>query len=181
MSDLRTSKTLRSLKNAFFTLLEKKRFEDITVLQLCQEAEIRRATFYNHFQDKYDFLSFFIQEMRDEFTSDLSDLPPVDSETSDAYTDRIFQKLIHFFEAHPQLVQNIKNSQLLSSIMEIFSEEVQKNVFQYLEMQQPAEQSINEMKAAFYAGGIVQLLLIWIKNPGRYPIDSINWLDYLRE
>ena len=59
MNDLRTQKTFRSLKQAFLDLLEQHRFEDITVGQLCQRAEIRRATFYNHFADKFEFLSFF--------------------------------------------------------------------------------------------------------------------------
>ncbi len=181
MSDLRTSKTLRSLKNAFLDLLEKKRFEDITVQQLCHEAEIRRATFYNHFQDKYDFLAFFIQEMRDEFLSELPDYCSENSRKDEPYNDQIFHQLIAFFEKHPQLVKNLKNSQLLPSMMEIFSEAVRHNVFLFLEAQQPDAKESNELKAAFYSGGIMQLILFWIKDPVNYPVDSINWLDYLRE
>lgn len=45
MADLRTERTYNSLKEAFLTLLEHNRFESITVLQLCQCANIRRATF----------------------------------------------------------------------------------------------------------------------------------------
>ncbi len=181
MSDLRTSKTLRSLKKAFLDLLEKKRFEDISVQQLCQEAEIRRATFYNHFQDKYDFLAFFIQEMRDEFIAALPEYSSEDKDKEEPYNDQIFHQLIAFFESHPQLVKNLKNSQLLPSMMEIFSEAVRHNVFLFLEVHQPDAKESNEMKAAFYSGGIMQLILIWIKNPKSYPIDSVNWLDYLRE
>ena len=66
-------------------------------------------------------------------------------------------------------------------MMEIFSEAVRHNVFLFLETHQPDAKESNEMKAAFYSGGIMQLILIWIKNPKSYPIDSVNWLDYLRE
>lgn len=45
MADLRTQKTYKSLKDAFLELLEKYRFEDIAIQQLCQSAQIRRATF----------------------------------------------------------------------------------------------------------------------------------------
>ncbi len=62
MADLRTERTYNSLKEAFLTLLEHNRFESITVLQLCQCANIRRATFYSHFADKYEFMSFLFMK-----------------------------------------------------------------------------------------------------------------------
>ena len=48
------------LCDAFTRLLEVQSFEDITVNQLCEEAMIRRATFYKHFADKYEYLSFYL-------------------------------------------------------------------------------------------------------------------------
>ena len=100
MADLRTERTYNSLKEAFLTLLEHNRFESITVLQLCQCANIRRATFYSHFADKYEFMSFFIHEMRDEFISQ------IEEENVSCY-DRLFHEMIAFLEARPQLVKNL--------------------------------------------------------------------------
>lgn len=181
MGDLRTSKTLRSLKNAFLTLLEEERFEDITVQELCQKAEIRRATFYNHFEDKYDYLAFFIREMREEFIQEMDESTSPITQENGVYYDRIFHRLLAFLEEHPKIAQNMKNSQMLSTITEIFAEEVQNNAWLYLNFKQPHEEKANEMKAIFYAGGIMQLLLSWIKNPDHFKINSINWLDYLRK
>ena len=65
--DLRVQKTKKALTEKFRQLLEEKRFEDITVNELCEKAGIRRATFYKHFEDKYDFLSFVVQSLRDDF------------------------------------------------------------------------------------------------------------------
>lgn len=59
-TDLRIRKTYKALCDAFVTILEKKRFDDLTVNELCDEAMIRRATFYKHFADKYDFFFFFL-------------------------------------------------------------------------------------------------------------------------
>ena len=58
-TDLRIRKTYKALCDAFVNILEKKRFDDLTVNELCDEAMIRRATFYKHFADKYDFFFFF--------------------------------------------------------------------------------------------------------------------------
>ena len=45
--DLRVKKTKRALTLAFIELLKVKHFEDITINELCEKAEIRRATFYS--------------------------------------------------------------------------------------------------------------------------------------
>lgn len=57
------------LCTAFIELLSKKKFEDITVNELCEKALIRRATFYTHFLDKYDFFAYFVRQNRDNFIS----------------------------------------------------------------------------------------------------------------
>lgn len=63
-TDLRIRKTYKALCDAFVTILEKKRFDDLTVNELCDEATIRRATFYKHFADKHDFFSFLSAKSR---------------------------------------------------------------------------------------------------------------------
>lgn len=61
--DLRVQKTYKSLIEAFEVLLheQEKEFEKISVTEICDAAMIRRPTFYKHFLDKYDFLTFFIK------------------------------------------------------------------------------------------------------------------------
>lgn len=177
MGDLRTQKTLSSLKNAFLHLLEQYRFEEITIQQLCTCANIRRATFYTHFADKYEFLSFFIQEIRKELIECTYSLNHDSHQDDYSYYDNLFHELVLFFENHPQLVRNLKSSQMLPTMMEIFVEVVQKDVFCYLKTQSTTEdESMLEMKAYFYAGGIVQLLQLWIATPNQFKIDEINWL-----
>ena len=58
-TDLRIRKTYKALCDAFVTILEKKRFDDLTVNELCDEAMIRRATFYKHFAEMATIYSVF--------------------------------------------------------------------------------------------------------------------------
>jgi len=51
--DIRIIKTNKALVAAMFLLLENRKFAQITVNDLCEEAQISRATFYTHFRDKY--------------------------------------------------------------------------------------------------------------------------------
>ena len=51
-------RTLDALSGAMFLLLSEKSFEEITVGELCEQAQYPRATFYNYFDDKYDLLNY---------------------------------------------------------------------------------------------------------------------------
>lgn len=180
MGDLRTKKTFASLVQAFLHLLEKYRFEDISVKQLCESANIRRATFYTHFADKYEFLSFFIQEMRKELLEHIESMSSGKQESSDGYCDKLFHEMMKFFEAHPQLVRNLQDSQMTPVMMEIFAETVQKDVYEYLcGLPGRQEDDLKQMKACFYAGGILRLVQLWMKDPERFQVAEISWLKFV--
>src|SRR2546423_6503422 len=52
--DRRTQRTRHSLTHAMVELVTEKRFDDITVQNLIDRADIGRSTFYSHFRDKED-------------------------------------------------------------------------------------------------------------------------------
>lgn len=182
MGDLRTQKTFSNLVQGFLELLEKYRFEDISVKQLCESAQIRRATFYTHFADKYEFLSFFIQEMRKEFLEHIQGIHSEMSNPAGSYCDKLFHETMLFFEAHPQLVQNLQDSQMLPVMMDIFAETVQKDVYDYLcSRPEKEDDNIMQMKACFYAGGLLQLVRLWMKNPKEFQVAEINWMNFFEK
>lgn len=49
-------RTTTMVVNAFFMLLTKKNFDDITVREICALSMIPHSTFYNYFEDKYDII-----------------------------------------------------------------------------------------------------------------------------
>ncbi len=61
--DRRVRKTKVAIKNAMITLLKTEKLDKITVNQIADVADINRATFYQHFLDKYDLLDQIEQEM----------------------------------------------------------------------------------------------------------------------
>ena len=60
--DRRTRKTRKAISDAFWKLMQEKDFEDITINDITETADIHRATFYLHYQDKYDWLEKSISE-----------------------------------------------------------------------------------------------------------------------
>ena len=61
--DRRVLRTRKSLYEALISLTVQKGFAAVTVSDLTERAEVNRATFYRHFQDKFDLLDQYAQEV----------------------------------------------------------------------------------------------------------------------
>ncbi|MBI2333982.1 MAG: TetR family transcriptional regulator [Chloroflexi bacterium] len=61
--DPRVKRTRGLILQSFDSLLAEKGFESISVQDVTDKAQINRATFYAHFQDKYALLDYSIQKM----------------------------------------------------------------------------------------------------------------------
>ena len=59
--DRRVLKTQESLKKAVIALMTEKNFDDITIQDIADRANINRGTIYLHYQDKYDLLDKLIE------------------------------------------------------------------------------------------------------------------------
>ena len=179
MADLRIEKTRKALKRAFLELLEKESFEDITVAELCDLAEVRRATFYTHFPDKYAFLSFYIQEMRNEFVSHFESRTADSSEEEKpyAYYSNLFNEMLLFFKQHPSVIAHLHKSQMLPTLSWLFTEEIQRDIYQHIRAVNPGDENGDKAKSYFYSGGIMQLLLLWMEDPEHFDEDVIVWME----
>lgn len=67
--DRRILKTQEALKKAVIELMSEKNFDDITIQDLSDRANVSRGTIYLHYVDKYDLLDklieFHINELRE--------------------------------------------------------------------------------------------------------------------
>jgi len=61
--DPRYLRTRKLIMDSFIQLSSKKDFKDITIKDITAEATINRATFYYHFEDKYDLLENALSEV----------------------------------------------------------------------------------------------------------------------
>ena len=64
-SDRRAQYTKMILKQSFLEIMRDKPINKITVKEVCEKAEINRATFYAHYTDVYDMLNTIENELYD--------------------------------------------------------------------------------------------------------------------
>lgn len=77
-TDARVRYTQKVLKDSFLKLLEKKPVNKITVKEVCELAELNRATFYAHYTDCFDLLESIETEMLGGFEESLKYIRSLD-------------------------------------------------------------------------------------------------------
>lgn len=157
--DLRVEKTYMALYNAFTELLEEKRFEEFTLNELCERAMIRRTTFYKHFADKYEYFLFYVKEtcstVREQSASAAL------AGNTKAYLIFMCRELVHFLDRHEKMVKNVISSSMFPMLLDGLAEQITEDIYRVLRSAHVAEGLANaqiEDMAAFYAGGIVNLV-----------------------
>lgn len=163
--DLRIVKTHKALCDAFLSMLNEKRFENITVNELCERALVRRATFYKHFADKYDFFEFFIRKIHEDFDQQMG----VNLEEMDihGYTHFLFKRLFEFLNDNQAMVSNVINSSAFSTLIDILAQHIRQHSF--LELKAQKEKGFEfslplDILSSFYAGGVIYLLRYWVTS-----------------
>ena len=63
-TDLRIVKTKKVLFDTLIKLMRQKNFDKIKISDICDEALINRSTFYAHYEDKYELLDDFIEDLK---------------------------------------------------------------------------------------------------------------------
>lgn len=69
--DIRVEKTLYKIRTAFLDLVDEKEFEQITVQDILDKAEINRSTFYKYYMNKTEVALALVDELKLIFGSDL--------------------------------------------------------------------------------------------------------------
>lgn len=64
--DRRKRKSRKAIFDACVALVKEKDFQNITVNEIVERADLNRGTFYLHFEDKYDMMNSFENEMIDK-------------------------------------------------------------------------------------------------------------------
>jgi AcrR family transcriptional regulator len=64
--DRRIAKSQEAIKNAVIELMSEKNFDDITIQEISDRANVSRGTIYLHYLDKYDLLDKLITEHIEE-------------------------------------------------------------------------------------------------------------------
>lgn len=132
--DLRIFKTKKAIKEAFFDLVSEKTFEKVAISDIADRAMINRATFYLHYQDKYDLLNSLETEV-------LNDIQKISFIVTRKYIlactnqGTVFPhvtELLSYVEKNPQFFKLVANDRIGLPFYNKVGEKISKRIFDEL-------------------------------------------------
>ena len=171
--DLRVQRTKKALITTFSDLLETKSFDNITIQDLCEKANVRRSTFYRHFNDKYDLLNHIVGTLIEDFrTLHLSEIDPKDPRQ---FFNKFMKDILLFISDNKAMVKSVISINIYSEVYQILYNQIYAVVKRQIEFDKQIGQFyIDEfIYGEFLAGGILSVILNWIQY-GQQSIDDVS-------
>lgn len=162
--DRRIRKTQEAILDAFVGLMAEKDFEQITINEIADRADVNRGTVYLHYVDKYDLLDQCIDiHLNQLFESCL----PSRNSTDDSYKTSLLP-IFEYLEQHVSFYSMM----LTNKGVPIFRNRLQTMAMQSLEKQIDGSDNnsgINkEILLQFLSSAVVGLLEWWITHSMPY-------------
>ncbi|PLS30630.1 Transcriptional regulator [Bifidobacterium margollesii] len=174
--DLRVQKTYTALMHSFQELLARKRFDDITVTELCDEAMVRTATFYKHFRDKFDFFVFMVDELRTERGEIAQEAALPESSPEDYYLN-IVRNALGLLNEHRTLFHALDSDAMASVMVETSGAHIREQLVRRLHVD--ASKGLRlaaspELTAELLIGAINQVIRWWLSSPAPEPVERLE-------
>ena len=176
--DLRVIKTKNLLYQTLIELMKDKTFEEIKVSDICSKAMINRSTFYAHYEDKYELLVDFINNLKEELVIELN------KNENNLNTREYYIKLISLFLDHIENKKNIYNSIMINNrnsiMMDILLSVVNDDILKKIKSNDINPKVPSDIIAKFYLGGVINLGVEWLRDSSKYTKEEIiKYLEIL--
>ncbi|KRF08140.1 TetR family transcriptional regulator [Paenibacillus sp. Soil766] len=167
--DRRILKTQDSLKKAIIELMTEKNFDDITIQDIADRANLNRGTIYLHYQDKFDLLDKLIE-------THLNELGEMDEWACEMDWNEALVPYFEYFEKNHLFfstmlastgVPSAFRTRLLASFIEGFKGEIDR------EGGRNADFIEEDVMLQFAGTAYVGIIEWWIRNGMPYPPQVI--------
>lgn len=171
--DPRVIRTRKLIMDGFIELAMENDFYDITIKDITTLATVNRATFYNHFYDKYDLLEKVLSEnMMSEVIQEVSKHEVINEESMKS----IFLSII---QTHTSLSNQCSQSYeaFIPKIEALFKIKLQNFFSEWAEKQWPNQTKTDvESFAVILSWALYGAAMHWMQNQTEKPEDYVKQL-----
>lgn len=154
--------TKRLLLESLTELMNQKPFQDITVRMIAQNASTTTRTFYNHFQDKYELLSWSLKRIIGNCIQVTSEAV-VWKDSAQNILDALYENRNFISNACAYIGQNDFRSSLHDSFVETYTKWIDTYPEQAEECR-AAEQEDILFAVEFFSIGATEIIERWCRN-----------------
>jgi AcrR family transcriptional regulator len=176
--DRRIERTQQLIRGALISLIKEKGFEALTVQQIIDRANVGRATFYAHFDNKDDLLASGFDDLRASLTTrqrEAFSRGRTLEERVCGSSEEVFAHTHEYRDVFRAMVGKRSGAavqRLLHKLMvELIREDVKGSVARRDSRAVPAEALVQ-----FIAGALFGLLMWWLDGKTRLSVAEVNAL-----
>ncbi len=182
--DRRIQRTYQQLTDAFMRLMykNKKDWDQLTVQELCDEAMIRRTTFYQHFRDMRDFFRWRRAERLKDFSAYIADDDPPNDPSEHFLL--LSTRLMDYLNQHQQFEKVVmetgnRGQRMLEDFLRLCADEVVARLNIPSDMKPESGPYAIPIQSEFCVGGLLATLRWWYAK-GK-PCTQEELIHYLRK
>ncbi len=165
--DKRVKRTQNLLSRALIALTLEKGYDNTTIRDITERADVGYATFFRHYHDKEALLQDVVEVILDELTGVLL---PAKPETDPALVGTL---LFRYVQAHSEMIQVLLRSQRSASLMPRIIEEGMRSFLQQHTVRLQSSVPI-EIVAHHLITASVSLIQWWLEHAMPYPPEQMG-------
>lgn len=155
---------------ALYALMFKKDYDSITVKEICEKAGISRMSFYRYYDKKDDIFVNYCDERFEEFYNSIHSIKNI---TIYDFTLRMF-KFIYKYKRQIKVLKKANREFMLLNQLNSYARYTINN----LKNNDVIQNKNNPLTAPFFAGGLFNVLMIWVDEDETMTPEQINDMLY---
>ncbi|MCD8501757.1 MAG: TetR/AcrR family transcriptional regulator [Bacillaceae bacterium] len=158
--DRRKKYTRMVLKESLMQVLKKKPIKQVTVKEICEEADINRSTFYSHYSDQYDLLN----QIEEEFIHDMNETLTMYNQNKDEEAVQMTEKLLEYVAGNSDVCRTLfsenGDASFKKRVMLIASNHTVKSLI----FDNKLDPQVLEYASLFTVSGSVSVIENWLET-----------------
>jgi AcrR family transcriptional regulator len=176
--DRRVQRTHQLLRESLFTLIQEKGFEKLSVQDIIDRANIGRATFYAHFDNKEDLLLSGFDTLRTSLRTRQRSALARKSSADDGLFAYSHELLSHVYE-HRHLFQAMagkSSGAAVQNALHRLSISLVREDLRAMQDRITSPRPSSEAVVEFIAAGLFGLVMWWLNGKTRLSVEEVDAL-----
>jgi AcrR family transcriptional regulator len=157
----RTKYTTDLIKRSFLALLETRKLPQITVTEICKQADINRGTFYLHYKDPYELFEVMQKEINQEI------LETLQKGQNPCTADESVIKLLNIIQEKKTIYRIMisetgENNFLSEVLLEVYKDYLQRMG----DEQNKKDRSVMDYSFTYMVHGSMAVINQWLESNG---------------
>jgi len=177
--DLRVKRTHDLILDALIELTIEKGFSSVTISDITKYARINRATFYRHYQDKFDLLDKYAQAVYELLDAPSEGVPP--PRTRKGSIPQIAPGLVRMFD-HIRSNARFYRVMLGKNGDPAFTEKIRQYIHKRIQRSLPVgllnDKTLLDLYLSYSSSASVGTVVWWLENEMPYSSEEMANISY---